>query len=275
LAAVKLGAIRAFEYLGGFSGNRVGLGMYPGNGYHLEIVRSLVAHGGGDFAHYTNQYVRNEDCWAAAASEPWFERYRFPTSRYGVGVPPNHASMVTPGGGFDPAFAAGVRPADAVWGSVVRSPSPGSSGIADFGEVLAGIYSEIFGAPTEVARGGLATSPRRVGILIAGDVPRVGGGRFPDPVVTTALDQELLRFETTAVERRAHVRLYLVMFRHPGVSGLPDVSGEFAAYAANRGVETEQGSFRLVPYRVDNGAEALDSILSLVMLDRQGGYLAR
>jgi hypothetical protein len=275
LVAVKLGAIRAYDYLSGFSGNRVGLGIYPGNGYHLEAVRSLVVPEAGKFARYTNQYVRNEDCWVAAASEPWFERYRFPESRYAGGAPPNHAVMVTPAGEFDPAYGASVRPTDMVWGSVVRSPSPGSAGIANFSEVLGGLYSEIFGAPTAVMRGGLAANPRRVGLILAGDTPREGGARFPDPIVTSALDQWLARFSTTALERGAHVRLYVVTFPHPGIAGLPDVSGEFAAYAASRGVETAGGSFRLVAYGVANGGEALDDVLNHLMIDRQGGYLAR
>lgn len=277
LSAVKRSAVRAFDYLAAFQTNRVGLGIYPGNGYHLEVLRPLTPqpHPGGDFARYVNRYVRSEDCWRAAVAETWLEGYRFPGSGLSGGSPPDQATLLTPAGGFDAAAAGSVRAVDAVWGSVVRSPHLTSAGTADFGEVLAGLYSQIFGAPLDQSRGGLALNPRRVGIIFAGDVPREGGERFPAPSVVTALDEWLGRFGATALERRAHVRIYLVTFRHPGVAGLPTVSADLRTYAASRVVESEAGSFRFDSFEVEDGEEALEALVNYVVLDRQGGYLAR
>lgn len=272
VSALKRAAIGAHDYLGAFSDSRIGLGLFPGDGLPLQFVRSFDATGDtvADLPTYATRTVTADDCAAAAVEERWFEQYRFPGNPYRNGSPPEE------GLGWGEAGAAAPRTVGAaVWMSPVREVSPVSNGVGDFGAVLEGVLSVLLGAPAADGRGGFSLNPRRLGLILMGDLPHVGGVRFPSEEVSERIDSILETFRPMIVEHQRRVAIYVVILPAPGRELDSFERQALDQYFTSREVRAAELLLDIEPIFPSDPEALRDSILPAILIDRSGGGIAR
>ena len=193
---VKKATIGAYQKLANFRLNAVGLGFYPSVYNSVDVaraVRSLDTVGIGEAGWIASppsqEYVRNELCFAAADMELSHTAYRFPTAPASLeyqwkspstGAP---AMKVIPGvWNINPEVQPFLSVPQIIWSQAVRVGVDVNTPAA----ILQGA-TQIYAANSWQGRGGLTNRAARVLVVLAGDVPRVGGLRYPNSAVETAL----------------------------------------------------------------------------------------
>ncbi len=276
LSALKLSAIRAFEYLDAFGDSRIGVGLYPGAGYNFQFIRPFGERGsaGVEFPRYEGRELRTEDCAGAAIEEHWFGRYRFPINRYDP-LPTPTEPFLSPGGEFNQAYAPYLTVAEAVWSSPVREESPNDLGLGDLSAVLDGVLGALLGAPLLTHRGALGEKPHRLGLILTGDIPRVGAERFPSPVVLSRIEAVLERYRGLLEELNGHVQLFLLVLAPPTTVISPFERRAVKEFFSARRIETPISSLQIEPLFAGSEEELLSVVLPLVLLERNFGGLSR
>ncbi|MFM1847419.1 MAG: hypothetical protein RL417_893 [Pseudomonadota bacterium] len=263
VSALKLGAIRAHNYLSAFGDSRIGVGIFPGDGVEFELVRSF---GGSELVRvveprYVDEMITAADCADAALEEEWYSHYRFPVNRFA-------GSMSGTG---EPSPSVGR----AVWMSPVRAQTPITSGIGEIGAVIEGIFTTLLGAPDVGERGGFAPHARRLGIIFSGDLPWSQGERFPSPPVQEKLHAVLSLYRELLIDRRARIAIYLVILPGLDTTVEPDERMLLTELLGSYRVDTAEAAFQITPIFASEGAGVLDSVLPMILLDRSGGGIAR
>jgi hypothetical protein len=230
----------------------------------FQFVRSFAATGDtvADLPTYATRTVTADDCAAAAVEERWFEQYRFPANPYRNGSPPEE------GLGWGEAGATTPRTVGAaVWMSPVREVSPVSNGI--------GVLSALLGAPAADGRGGFSRNPRRLGLILMGDLPHVGGFRFPSEEVSERIDSILETFRPMIVEHQPRVVIYVVILPPPGRELDSFERQALDQYFTSREVRAAELLLDIEPIFPSDPEALRDSILPAILIDRSGGGIAR
>lgn len=276
VSPLKLGAIWVHDYLAAFGDTQIGVGIYPGNGYDLEFVRpfSEFELGRISFPRYEGREVRSEDCAQMALGERWFERYRFPTPRYGE-LTVSNEPMFTPSGEFNQSYGANLTVREAIWMSPVREESPSGPGLGDLPAVLEGVLEALIGAPSVAERGGLEIRPRRFGVIFSGNLPHVGTERFPSPIVKERLDAVFDRYRAVVESVGSHIRVYLVILTPPTMDLDSLAQAAVRRFFTERNMATAAASLEIEPLFARDGDALLSSVVPALLLDRSAGGLAR
>lgn len=289
-SALKTSAIQSYEYLAAFGKNAVGIGVYPGNGNYIDIIRNVAFRqtrvtgpGEVDFNFYTSYHNRNVFCAAAAERESYSERYRFPETNLAFGKSADgYFGPLVLGAGhienysINPEQLPYLKASQVLWSQAVRETQ-----IANFSEVLRELRSQLFGLSTNSVRGGLVNSAIKSALIFAGDVPWVAGQRFPDGLTLSAIQNQLLaiRDDILNFNSEASFKLSYILFAHPGnqsldlISRVEQLNSFFAAIqqsATNAGKR-----FQLEVVFLDDAETLLREGVGNQLLSRRRAMLSR
>lgn len=222
-SALKLAALRAYEYLAGFQSNAVGVGFFPGSGElwfdevrPVQFGRTTVP-GWGEavFKNYVRYCGSSEYCAAAAEREVGHEAYKFQTPNRLIegswSPPPNAPPMILSGEWrFNPDYQTYLRTSEAIWSRVAVQELPYIDQLLS--EILVRIIPPFF-----EERGGLKNRPEKTGIVFAGDVPHLGAARFlnSNDAVAAALAAGLEQFRVVLRDNPDFsLKLFYVVLGH-------------------------------------------------------------
>ena len=203
---LKKTAIELFEYFSSFSTSAIGLGFYPGAAGAIDIARPLgnpgrVAEEVGEavFLDYQGRYQADLFCIAAAENEQTHSEYNF-------------HNAYAPGSGYQPTAATDLTAREIIWGKSVMNLR-----YADTVSALREISNSLISGGDSKTRGSLVNSPQKLGILLSGDLPRVGGSRFPDASVKIALAEEFQKLRLVAQKLKSQISIYFVVIPTPEI----------------------------------------------------------
>jgi len=286
-SAIKYSAMQLYEYLIAFQLNSVGVGVYPGNGTYVSTARQVLpgrdVEGGGEaaFISYFANYSGNEFCAAAAEMENLHIQYQFPDpntkiEEEGAFFPPAPVNMITPGSWqFNQAYQHYLRAREVIWSQSTHESSQGINTAMVFQEV----HAKLAGSVSVVERGGLVNKAVKSAILFAGDVPRIGGERYPDPVVQQALAAEIESLKDTVMNYGLNLQVYYLLFEHEGNN-----TADFAArvsslqnfFANAELVDGEQNSaFRIKLFSGSSPESVTADAISSLVLEKETTVIAR
>lgn len=260
--ALKRGAIHAYEYLSSFSGNAVGVGVYPGSGNSVDHVREVVSvharaigPGEADFNYYMDESNRNELCAAAAEREHGFDAYRFLSGNRNLeevsgGGEPVQMVLPDPLQGnwtLNPEFESYLRMRHVLWSQARRQ-----STVGDFAEALRDARAQVIGSRFDGNRGGLSGAVLKSVVVFAGDIPHVRGARFPESSAQQALANQFAALRQDVADSAGAIsfRLLYVLFRHEGNSQT-DLEGRLSAWREFLAAEGQKFSGAANDFRLD------------------------
>lgn len=303
-SAEKQAAIKIYDYLATFQLNHLGVGFFPGYGRALDISREVVKSGvrpGGqgeadfnDF--YGSVYHKDVYCAAAAEKELNHQAYRFPghSSTIGstVNCPQSAAqSMVSPiTREIDPDYKPCMQARQVIWARSIN-PTPDQN----FPAVLAEMSGALMGTASresEAGRTGLDNSVSKVGVILAGDVPRyrvneyneendtytLFNFRFPEQALRDRISQQLEGIISDTERFGKNYSIYYVLFRRPDIdldtwSAEINELQEYFAQFNNR--QLEKGSFNIKLFAADDPDKLSQDLISLILLQKKTTMLAR
>ena len=185
-SGLKKGAIMLLDYLSASSENSVGFGFFPGKDSPYDVVRKVGAVANGEmrgdleFPGYVGEYVSSVNCAAVAENELNHLDYRFPLRNSKLPIPsfePHELPVLTISSGneFNKDYLPYLSASQAVW---IRAAHQRRN--ANTAEALAMLYSEVLSAQDSfAARGGFSGHAKKLGVILAGDLPTIGSVRFP------------------------------------------------------------------------------------------------
>ncbi|MBX7144285.1 MAG: hypothetical protein K1X79_07520 [Oligoflexia bacterium] len=284
LSRYKESAQRAYEFLSHFSKNAVGVGVYPGYGTYIDVVRATESPdsrpvGGGevDFDLYAGVHNRNVLCAAAAEREQAHAPYRFPT--YNSALEPNSSGnsgvLILPAS--DPsqyqvnaAYLPALRAREVIWSQAVREGT-----LPETHEILRELRSQVVGAYFQGNRGGLSGNAVKSMFIFAGDVPWSLGARFPDAASSPLLQAQLaaLRQDISDSGNALRISLTYVLSRHLG-NDSPDLDARVDALKQLFSSESNQ-NLRLDVVNVSNFDDIERGVLAPVIMRQRTSVLAR
>lgn len=239
ISAVKRAAIYAYDYLTSFGLNGVGLGFYPGSGVVIDLARPVgplsltdAQADRANFPLYQHPLASSEYCAAAAELETACPQYQFvgrsvrlPQERVDRTNQP--ANLVEPGlWRLNPDYLPYLRTEQVVWSRAVHQDQEG-----DFGLLLGELWTQLVGADYQPQRSSLASTPRRLAIVISGDLPQTSGYRFPTAQGRALLATALTRLSLMLTEQKRDLTIWFVLVKHSGYPG-PDCDSEFLQFKA-------------------------------------------
>lgn len=270
---LKVSAISAYEYLAGFSLNAVGVGFYPSNVTFMDLAREVTpsgsrdgTNGEADLPLYRSPFSQSEYCAATAAYETNHLGYRFPTSNStitGLWSPPQgKPDMITNGSyEFNPEYQSYLQTSEVIWSRALQQGA-----MPNIDEVLIELRARLIAAKPVAAdhrhRGGLVNKMVKVGIIFAGDVPRLArfGLAFEEPQVTDSMQRQFDLMKCDVVGRGVDsgiaadpslcrdvpanddskdnipLRIFYVLFQHQGNNAtVPSKVGLLRDYFQNAG----------------------------------------
>lgn len=281
---IKASAVRAFEFLAGFGKNSVGLGVYPGTGNYIDVVRSTVSPdarpvGGGevDFNLYAGVHNRNVLCAAAAEREQTHTGYRFPSANLALepGGAGSAGGLIFPGA--DPslyqvnaAYLPVLRAREVLWSQAVREGN-----FPDTQEVLREIRAQVVGAVFQGDRGGLAASAVKSIFIFSGDVPWSLGSRFPDGASQSLLQAQLAALRQDIIDSGNTLRISLayIVTKHFG-NASPDYDDRVLALQQLFAAESTS-SLRLEVVSVSSLDNLENGVLAPIIMRERTSVLAR
>ena len=242
-SALKRTTLGLYSYLASFRWNAVGLGFFPGGGIvsgsypglstpQFDLVRPIL--GSNDkvqaaaeafLEEYQSSAVGNFDCAAAAELETGVGQYQFPLlNPAGISAGPL-ADMTSRR--FNPDRIATLSVGEAVW---FRAVNPHQ--YAQVGGLLQALRTQLLGAPLIAGRGNLAARPLKRAIILAGDLPRESGRRFPDASVIESITHEfeLLIAQLEAQQLTMKISYVVVDHRHSPSMALAQESAALADF---------------------------------------------
>lgn len=277
-SAIKRAAIFAYDYLSSFSLNAVGLGFFPGSGVSVDLARPVspaLLRGSNvdrfEFPLYQHPLSASEYCAAAAENEINFPQYQFPVRSAGLPV-------TEPGPEIKPAYIIDrsswrlnseylpfLRAQEVVWSRAIHQDQRG-----DFAELLGEIWSQLAGAAYLEQRGTMAVSTRKLGIIIAGDLPWAGGYRFSTERGQGLIDAAISRLGQSASDLKTNLTLWLLVLRQPGNSGLDcnDELGHFRSFVENRELPGAEGPLSFEVYGCIEPDQLLATLADLMIKQR-------
>jgi len=286
-SALKLSAIRAYQYLAGFRFNAVGVGFFPGSGGLLfdevrpvQFGRSPVPDGGeAFFKNYVRYCGSCEYCAAAAQEEINHEAYKFPAANESIeGLwqpPPGEPQMILPPDWhFNPDYRSYLRASQAIWSRVALQELP------RIDELLLEILLRII-PPLFPERGGLQLRPQKTAIIFAGDVPRLGTVRFaaPGDPVALAMAAQFEQFRTVLRENPDFsLKLFYVIVQHAhSLEQLPERFMELKGFlAAEEQLDPALGRrFELRALMASDAETLARTVAGEIILDKKSAVLSR
>ncbi len=295
LIAMKTAVINAYTYFSSFERDQVGVGVYPGYGTTLDVVRPVRARsdaaavvGGAEavLPSYIGHNRADVYCLAAAEREDTFLSYRFPApNSYLTAWTPSSTvpvnRVLAPEWEIDSAFVPVASVSEVLWGSVARGGTP-----ADFGQLLNEATARVLGAPVPDARAGLRAVSLKQLFIFAGDVPWVNGVRWSPGALTeeTAMKNAIgaLRDEvvTTLAPYNMQLKVTYVLFEHEGngpagaiSSVVPQLSTLFSDAAARDGVPSK--AFSIEVQYVQDSDVFTKNLMPLLTLGQRSVVLSR
>ena len=242
-SALKRAAIGLVTHLSSFRWNAFGLGFFPGEGAlvgnaaglatpEFDVIRPVLAANikvQGTAETFLEEYQTNAissfDCAAAAENEYANTRYQFPllnpaASTIGPLTDAATKQIAT-------AHSQALTAAEAIWLRPVNIHRD-----AETDSVLKTIRTQLLTAPYLAERGILAAQPLKYAIILAGDVPRVGGLRFPAPAVQETLATTLQQLQSELIAAKMVMKLnYIVLdHAHSPATTLATETAELADY---------------------------------------------
>jgi len=292
-SAIKTSAMQLYEYLISFQLNSVGVVVYPGNGNFVSTAREVLPGrdiaGGGEasFISYFANYSGNEFCAAAAERENLYTQYQFPAANSkleeeGAFFPPAPVHMITPGSWqYNPQYQNHLRTREVIWSQATHEGSQAVNSARVFEEV----HARLAGSVSVLERGGLVHRPVKTAVIFAGDVPRIGGLRFPDvdPVTGTDIQAELSTvinaLKNSVTQYGLNLQVYYLLFEHEG-----NASSNFAGrveqlrtfFANAEMIDGQQtDAFRLKLFSGSNPDSVTADAISSLVLEKETTVIAR
>lgn len=290
LLHMKRAAITAAEYLGHFDHNATGIGIFPGAGLPVTLLRDVaspftrkIGPGEVDFEYYSASYNRNELCLAAAEHELISSKYQIPELNTKYGTPPAGSPMniTLPDPSqntwvLNPQFYPYLEFRHSIW-SLARKDIQ----IGNISDVLREVRARLLGAPYLEERGGLAPHAVKTAYIFAGDVPREDTHRFPEPGALDATIEQLthIRNDVESSGGAISLKLIFVLFRHPG-NDSSDLVSRVEALISLFAQQQLIGGFRDpgLEYQVvftNSGEELIQNILGPLLSSRRTAVLSR
>ncbi len=307
---LKRAAIQIYDYLGNFDLNYIGLGFYPFTGADLDIARMPLKPGErnpkpenvsdnigeADFNTVNGSiFVNNSLCAAAAETETnrtsGHDGYKFPQRSLNIRqtISNNYAcsqSITDPiSGNFNADFQQCLHARDVIWSQAV---SPTSE--QHFPNTLRTLNSELIWAISQdKERGGLIDSVSKVGIVLAGDVPRIGNKRFPltEDIINQEVKSELSDSLNATVklisdngqQRKINYTLLYVIFAHQGINDSKwdqrITELQKYLYEFNNTTLPNGSSFKIRLFVADSPQRLVNELLSLVLMQKRSVMIAR
>ncbi|MCB0352162.1 MAG: hypothetical protein KDD64_01520 [Bdellovibrionales bacterium] len=233
-SALKLSAIRTYEFLAASRENAVSVAVYPGIGTFANEVTPLTPEpaledeSDAQWIVYEGGYVSNDLCAAAAEREISHDAYKFPSLRNSLSVwRPDHnrpAFITHPDGNndyiYEPEMNGYLTTRESLWSQVAKGNSGNRPSIR---YLLDHVATKLVAAPAVASRGNLATTANKIAVILAGDLPWEGNQRLVvdgaiNDAVRSAVLQSLVQLRTYADTYKIPLRVYYGIFPHEGNS---------------------------------------------------------
>lgn len=278
---IKQAAVQLYDYAGSFALNSVGVGFYPGYKLALDPAREVTEPGKGDAAPeaflesiYGGLYQSSLFCAAAAAKEINHPDYRFPPASSQLRdpelCPGSLMTFDSESGKVADDYLSCIQTRQVIWS---RPVFPGLG--HDFPSVVRELSSSLAAARVRNDRSGLLASSSKVGIILAGGLPMSGTLRFPHPDVYSRLEQSLRIAASEAEKFEYDYSLYYVLFHRADsldTEALDDLRTLFNQI--NEG-DLTKGSFKVKLFFAENATQAINELLSLLILQKRTVMLAK
>jgi hypothetical protein len=282
LSAQKTAAIEVYDYLASFSLNSLGLGFYPTNAFTFDEAREIEKagkrsdkEGEADInPYFGTPYQRNSFCAAAAERESQNIAYNFPKISSQLMAnplcPPGTASSITDATGknINGDYQPCIQAKEAIW-----SRSVYDAAAQDFPSVFEFISLSLIAPKSRgTERGGLISSVPKIGIILSGDLPRLGAERFPKDTVYKALEQKFDKVAEEIELNKTNYTLYQVLFSHRGITDNAwdqNVAKYKEFLSKYNSKQFSNGSFKIKLFVADNPETVVSDIVSLILLEKR------
>ncbi len=290
LSALKLAAIKTYDYLAASKLNALGVGFYPGNIGPLDLSREVQiagerssGAGEADFISInSSDFAADEYCAAAAELEVDHLAYKLPSHSSAISANfsplPGLEPMIDQAAWtFNPQYQPYLQARQVIWSRAAQQNET-----ANFPAVLDRARSLLFGASIQSNRRALRDKPRKSLFIFSADVPYSNGDRFSgfSGPVKLALDNSFaaLRADLASLGQQSFSIYYLIMRHENEQANLDYLIPELSSYFATQELDQNGNKLAYLSLKVIQAANAEDLsnlVVSSLLLDKRSAVVAR